>query len=397
MKILLRFSGILVLLSIFAGITNCTKEGVVGPQGTEGSDGSTIYSGTTVPAPDLGREGDYYYRVTTSDFYGPKLTEGWGNPTNLRGAVGEDGQPGDPGPTGPSGANGTKIWSGTAMPATSVGAVGDFYFQTGTANFYGPKTGSGWGTPVNLKGAAGSKGENGSIIISGAAVPTTSVGAIGDYYFRALTGDFYGPKTNAGWGTPTSLKGATGATGTAGATVLSGTATPTLTLGRTGDFYVNISNADFYGPKTTTGWGTPLNLRGPAGPQGPPGKDGEPGTANVIYSNWYLADEYIQAGYGIPAPQLTQAIVDRGQILVYRRYISGKNTEFVEQISGESSNAYIYFMVQPGNIFIYSSGTLVIDGYHAFRYVLIPGSIQASAKINFRDFNQVKVAFNIPD
>lgn len=121
-------------------------EGEKGIQGVKGADGSVIYSGTAAPANTLGKNGDYYFRKNTGDFYGPKTTSGWGAATNLKGSDGKNGT---------NGANGSKILSGTAIPAVSVGAVGDFYFKTDTYHFFGPKTASGWGTAMNLRGATG--------------------------------------------------------------------------------------------------------------------------------------------------------------------------------------------------------------------------------------------------
>lgn len=391
-------TGLIILCMGFT--VSCTKEGDVGPRGedgvhgVDGEDGTRIYTGSAAPTADIGDIGDFYFRTSNSDFYGPKSDAGWGTATNLRGATGATGPQG---PQGPAGAAGSKILSGTAVPTTGTGAVGDFYFRTTTGDFYGPKTATSWGTPINLKGV---KGEDGSRIYSGTTVPATSLGVVGDFYFRTTTSDFYGPKTASSWGTPTNLNGATGPqgpAGTPGSKIRSGASTPTTSIGAVGDYYIHTGTANLYGPKTASGWGSPvMNLRGPQGPEGPPGKDGEPGTANVIYSNWYVIDTYIQQGYGIAAPQLTQAIMDRGQILVYRRYNNGK-VDYVEQLGGEVSGASVWYFVQPGNIFIYYHGTLVIDGYHAVRYVLIPGSVLASTNVDLRDFNQVKTMFHIPD
>src|SRR5690606_30994423 len=98
----------------------------------------------------------------------------------------------------------------TDAPATTLGNNGDFYFRTSTSGFYGPKTAAEWGTATNLKGATGATGAAGSKIVSGTAVPATSVGANGDFYIQTSTSDLYGPKTTSGWGTPTNLKGAQG-------------------------------------------------------------------------------------------------------------------------------------------------------------------------------------------
>lgn len=225
-------------------------------KGIQGADGSRILSGVTVPALSLGREGDFYFRTATSDFYGPKTAAGWGVAVNLKGATGGVGSPG---------SAGSKIWSGTDEPISGQGAVGDFYFRTSTADFYGAKTVSGWGSPINLKGI---QGADGSRILSGATVPAPSLGRSGDFYFRTTTSDFFGPKTTAGWGNAVNLKGATGAAGTAGTKILSGTSLPALTQGVVGDFYFLPTTGDFYGPKSATSWGSPINLKGTLGADG---------------------------------------------------------------------------------------------------------------------------------
>jgi hypothetical protein len=46
----------------------------------------------------------------------------------------------------------------------------------------------------------GPRGEIGSRWFSGSAVPAADLGAVGDYYLR-VNGDVYGPKASGGWGT----------------------------------------------------------------------------------------------------------------------------------------------------------------------------------------------------
>ncbi len=62
-------------------------------------------------------------------------------------------------------------------------------------------------------------------------------------------------------------------------TILSGKGAPSASLGIAGDFYIDISSMNFYGPKTSTKWPTPINLKGPAGPIGPTGTDGKSGSS----------------------------------------------------------------------------------------------------------------------
>lgn len=124
------------------------------------------------------------------------------------GAPGPQGPPGPAGPAGPQGppgANGTVIYSGTTVPASSIGATGDFYIDLSTGVFYGPKTATGWGTGFSLIGTKGAAGTNGTVIYSGTTIPAASTGAIGDFYIDLATGIFYGPKTNTGWGSGFSL------------------------------------------------------------------------------------------------------------------------------------------------------------------------------------------------
>ena len=40
-----------------------------------------------------------------------------------------------------------RVYSGSGSPASGLGGVGDFYMDTATRLWYGPKTGSGWGSP----------------------------------------------------------------------------------------------------------------------------------------------------------------------------------------------------------------------------------------------------------
>jgi len=124
-----------------------------------------------------------------------------------QGPAGPTGATGPTGPQGPPGTNGTIIYSGTAVPTTAVGVVGDFYINLATGIFYGPKTASGWGTGISLVGPKGAAGTNGTVIYSGNGVPSASIGVVGDFYIDLSNGVLYGPKTATGWATGISLVG----------------------------------------------------------------------------------------------------------------------------------------------------------------------------------------------
>jgi hypothetical protein len=342
---------LILMFAVLCSIIGCTAEGLTGPEGpvgpigangaagargdagaigAAGKDGSVIYSGNGVPAPAAGNTGDYYLDRSTANLYGPKLATGWGTPVLLMGAQGATGATGANGTNGADGINGTNgadgtngtnganggngstTLSGTVAPSVALGNPGDYYLDKSSYLLYGPKDANGWGIPILLRGAAGAQGptgaagKDGSIIYSGSGAPVSTIGINGDYYLDKNTGNLYGPKIGANWGTALLLKGTNGINGTNGtdgtdgvngmngangangtngingSTTLSGNGAPGVGLGALGDYYLDKTNYLLYGPKVAGSWGIPILLRGAAGPQGPTGPAGVGGT--VIYS-----------------------------------------------------------------------------------------------------------------
>ena len=275
----------------------CSETGLEGPEGPQGKtgdagavgpagkDGSTMYSGNGVPANSIGINGDYYLDKNTGDLYGPKAVGAWGTPTVLRGTNGTNGSNGS---NGTNGTNGSTTLSGNGTPSAATGIVGDYFLDKTNYLLYGPKTAAGWGIPILLRGADGTQGptgpagKDGSIIYSGSGAPVSTIGVNGDYYLDKNTGNLYGPKTAAGWGAPTLLKGTNGTNGTNGSTTLSGSGAPSTGIGAIGDYYLDRSSYLLYGPKAVNGWGVGILLRGADGAQGPTGPAGADGT--IIYS-----------------------------------------------------------------------------------------------------------------
>ena len=74
-------------------------------QGPPGADGTTWHNGESVPASDLGSNGDLYLHLTTGDVY---VKDGgvWGKRANIRGPEGPKGDRGEVGPEGPKGDQG---------------------------------------------------------------------------------------------------------------------------------------------------------------------------------------------------------------------------------------------------------------------------------------------------
>ena len=274
------------------------------------------------------------------------------------GPQGIPGATGATGATGPAGDDGSQIYAGNGAPAATLGKDGDYYLDKSADNLYGPKTDTGWGTPLNLAsgqggsgqagatgpqgpagpqgatgpqgptgpkgpqgpsgaqgatGPSGAAGKNGSQIYSGSGVPAATLGNIGDYYLDVTTYNLYGPKTANGWGTPMLLRGAQGPQGPAGpagvpgSQIFAGQGAPAATLGAIGDYYLDKSSGNFYGPKTANGWGSPIQLgsggsgsQGPQGPQGPQGAAGATGATGAAGAAG-KAGSVIYSGSGAPA------------------------------------------------------------------------------------------------
>jgi len=175
-------------------------------------------------------------------------------------------------------------------------------------------------TGCSKTGPRGANGQDGTIILSGEGAPTQSLGHNGNYYLDVASATLYGPKTSSGWGPGLTLRGAPGAPGSQ---IYSGSGTPPSSLGIVGDYYIDSTSLLLYGPKKSTGWPMPINLQGP------------PGNANVMVDTFTLAnaDWAWSAFYGFSASgasggiftryhdrafsKVTQDVLDKGTVLVY--------------------------------------------------------------------------------
>mgnify|MGYP000200184666 FL=1 len=63
-----------------------------------------------------------------------------------------------------------------------------------------------------------------------------------------------------------------------GSQILSGNGMPTTSLGSVGDYYLNKTTMELYGPKTTEGWGNAIVLKGTQGEKGKDGSNGSNGS-----------------------------------------------------------------------------------------------------------------------
>ena len=263
-------------------------KGDIGPQGLQGDGGPPGDLGPAGPAGPAGPDG-------------PQGLKGDTGAPGATGPAGAQGPAGQQGPQGPAGTNGAK-WFGWYLnagesPPTTTGLDGDWFLNARNGDIYGPKQGGSWGNPSgNIQGAAGTAGADGSKWLSwySNGAPAANVGANNDFFLDTATGDVWGPKANGAWPSTAAgnikgpagqqgatgaqgpqgvqgPQGATGATGAAGSKWFAAAGAPAAGTGVAGDYYLNTTTGDIYGPKTTV-WGASVgNIKGATGALGPNG------------------------------------------------------------------------------------------------------------------------------
>ena len=92
---------------------------------------------------------------------------------------------------------------------------------------------------------------DGGELLNGPAAPTAGDGANGDFWLDTSTNDLYGPKENGAWPATTI---------SFSEQILSGVVAPLSTLGKENDYYFDSAKKELYGPKTSSGWGVPTPL-----------------------------------------------------------------------------------------------------------------------------------------
>ena len=253
------------------------------------------------------------------------------------------------------------------------------------------------------EGPVGPAGEDGSMMYSGQGAPDASTGENGDYYLDETTGELYGPKNDSGWGTPINLQGPPGQDGQDGedgSQIHSGSGAPNASLGSVGDYYLDKDNYELYGPKTNSGWGTPINLKG---------------TANVIYSAWSNLDSSVRDTTidgsdlkigDLNAPQVTQEILDQGVVNVYMNFFNDVYPLPYTNYAGGVANT-VDFLPRLNLIYITrfahdNSGNTGFSSSLEFRYVIIPGGVAAKSKLTTDEIKQLSYEelskrFGIPE
>jgi len=76
-----------------------------------------------------------------------------------------------------------------------------------------------------------------------------------------------------------------------GNAILSGNGAPNSSLGKVGDYYLDLSGVNLYGAKTAEGWGSPISLRGLKGEAGATGQNGaDAPVPNIKGGYWYIGE-----------------------------------------------------------------------------------------------------------
>lgn len=110
--------------------------------------GNTVIYGSGIPNNATGANGDTYVNTDAGVFY-KKSAGVWTQVFSM--ASGPAGATGPAGTPGTNGTNGKTILNGTTPPANiGTGTDGDFYIDTNTLLFYGPKAGGIWPDGVAL-------------------------------------------------------------------------------------------------------------------------------------------------------------------------------------------------------------------------------------------------------
>jgi hypothetical protein len=304
-----------------------------------------------------------------------------------------------------------KLTRTKILNALSVLLVATIITSCGKDGDIGPKGDTGATGAPGAAGSQGIPGKDGALILSGTVAPGTSTGNNGDMYLDKSANNLYGPKTASGWGLALSLKGDNGQTGASGSVILNGTGVPTM-QGNNGDYFLNKTNADLYGPKTASGWGTPINLRGTANVVGSTLMNLKPWNNNGI--NYYR-----EAEYEIPNPVLNAVgytslgnMLEKGGVLLVYFYRGGfifpvpVNIQFTGEDYELSWYYYrfgnsFYFNVHGFNNTPIPTDLLMTPGIERYkiRYVLIPAGTQITTTANLKNmtFDQVKELLKLKD
>lgn len=140
------------------------------------------------------------------------------------------------------------------------------------------------------------------------------------------------------------------------------------------------------------------------GATGPAGAPGTNGNANVLGSNsvsvapsdWTLSGGYYSASFTLPA--ITQGIVDKGVVMVYEK-LGTSSWQCMPYTLGLNERDFTFTV---GSFKIWSqntdNSTPTNPGAQAYRAVVISASnLVAHPNVNYKNYQEVKTTFNLPN
>ncbi|MCC5907318.1 MAG: hypothetical protein JJU13_13990 [Balneolaceae bacterium] len=157
-----------------------------------------------------------------------------------------------------------------------------------------------------------------------------------------------GPQGETG---PEGPQGPVGPAGAGGTVMLAGEGVPSQNTGGTGDFYLDLTSGNLYGPKADEGWGEPLNLKGSQGEDGQDGQDGEDGQDGADGFDGKDGSQ-IYAGDGAPVNSL-------GEVGDY--YLDRDNYHLYGPKTESGWGAPLDLQGPPGTANVFYSGWLEIE------------------------------------
>lgn len=224
--------------------TDSTSGAIYGPKTLSGwggidfapqnSQSPIVISGSGNPSNSIGNNGQYYIDSTSGNVWGPNVSGVW--------------------PVSPAYSTAGDMLSGLGAPSSSLGINGQYYIDTTTGSTYGPKTAGAWGPIVFTPQASFTPETN--LVVSGSGNPISSLGLNGQYYIDSASGNIWGPKASGAWpGVPAY---------STTSDMLSGSGNPSNTLGINGQYYTDSTSGAIWGPKASGAWPgspdfTPLN------------------------------------------------------------------------------------------------------------------------------------------
>ena len=131
--------------------TGISIKGSTGSQGPQGSDGKSIYTGTSTDT-ITANIGDLFINSNTGDLSEKINSKTWVSKGNLKGTKGDNG------------TDGKSISTGTSLPTS--GKVGDLFINSSTGELYQKNltinSAAAWSSKGNLKGPKGDTGQQGT-------------------------------------------------------------------------------------------------------------------------------------------------------------------------------------------------------------------------------------------